>query len=304
MLAKLFTVISHDRDNGLVKAIQLVHTFEQTRHMLVHPPNLAIVEVDVFLEAELFAVACVRQVLVVRIEVVHPQEERRIIRTLLLALQPRDRLLGHRRRADDLVGLRGCAHQRVVDVHKALLQAVLPGQEHVRHDQTGIPACIAQVLGQRVMFAFQAAVHLPTPMRGGVQRSEKAGERRQGPRSRRVRVLKDRCLGSKRIDVGRSGPRVAITAQVIRAQRVDGHDQDVQLLGTLLRAARAYERCSGDQTQCESQSYDRAHGLEGACQLLGTTSSMRGACPRKTEFWWKSWRWSIEGVRSKASLSI
>ena len=47
MFAKLFTVIGDDRDNGLVKSIQLVHTFEQTRHMLIDPTNLAVVQVDV-----------------------------------------------------------------------------------------------------------------------------------------------------------------------------------------------------------------------------------------------------------------
>ncbi len=65
----------------------------------------------------------------------------------------------------------------------------------------------------------------------GVARSEERRVRGAGGAHGRVGDLEERSLGRQGVDAGRGGAPVAVGAQVIGAQRVDGEQQHVGPVG-------------------------------------------------------------------------
>ena len=191
----------------------------------------------------------------VRIVVVHPEEE------LLVAVRvdERDRVVGDlaRRRAARLHRpVDGDVQRRalgVVLVHAALEAAAIGEREVVEAEQAA-----GEVAG--VVQRLRGGAHVgpePRPpdrlVPGDRGRPAAGGDRRHRvARRRRVRpaVLEQRPFRGQRVDHRRRRARVAVAAEVVGAQRVDGDQQQVEVGGTV--AGRSTMRAGGGSASVAS----------------------------------------------------
>jgi hypothetical protein len=92
-------------------------------------------------------------------------------------------------------------------------QSLMPVHEHIRGDRSGLVIVVA---GEHAVL-------------GRVQAGQQRGNRRLGPAGGGNGIIEHHRSLGELVDVRRSGSTVAVTAEMIRSQRVHHHDQDVGL---------------------------------------------------------------------------
>ncbi len=173
-------------------------------------------------QPQLFAERRRRVVGAVRVEVVQVEEE-----GLAQTLAHGERALGHARGVLPQAGLveaREAAAEAAVRVEAGRVLA----HDRARRHRRGGEAARAEQLGDRrdLLGDAERAVLLAEEARR-VTRGEQRVDGRVGARSLRARVFEEVALGGQRIEAWARRPPVAVGAQVIGAQRVDEHDDDV-----------------------------------------------------------------------------
>ena len=175
-------------------------------------------------------------VFVVRVEVVHEEKEG----TLVFAefLQERQRALRHPdgRHVRVPLGLVG------VEYFEALVEAVLGPDEAVTHHARGGEPRLRQPLGQRLRRSGKRRQHEVETVTVRVLPREDRRHGGLGPWGRGIGAVEAHAAFGQLFEGRRGIARVAVGAQVVRAQGVDQDQQDVPGCVALRAAARAEER--------------------------------------------------------------
>ena len=167
------------------------------------------------------------EVVVVRIEVVHRQEEG----VTPAAVQPADGGVGDLLRGDGLVRMRAVGQRLVVLREPAREAEALPEQE-VAHDGGGLIAFLLEGRGERLELRLQHGGDAGHAAAVGHEAGEHRRDGGLGPRSRRVGLLEGDALFGQSVDRGGRGGRLAQAERgdMLRADRVEDHQQHVGVL--------------------------------------------------------------------------
>ena len=191
------------------------------------------------------AEAAMIEVVEVRVEVVDEEEEG--LAGIREIAEESDGRVGHRFGRRVFVAARRVFEVDVV----ALLETRVPlcRQQNVAHD-TGRPVAVAREdLGQGVGRLRELGEDVVDPQGRGVKAGDHRGDRGLGPGSGRVRAFEADRSPREGVDVRRGRARVAVAAEMVRAQRVDHDEEDVGG-----RGGGAADDCGGEQRQARAAS--------------------------------------------------
>jgi hypothetical protein len=191
------------------------------------PPDLRVDEGDLAVVALLRLRGLVGSV---RVEVVHPQEQRGLARGGLA--QPGQRGVGHLRGI--ALGREGFAAPRArvdaIVVDPESLIEPEPGIERERGDERRrAVAGAGQPLGEREVAGLEREVAVgPHPVSGRVEPCEQARVRGQGDRRGGERPIEANAARGQGVDLGRARRGVAVGADPIGARRVERDEDEVE----------------------------------------------------------------------------
>src|SRR2546426_3467763 len=235
----------------MVEETPLLQEREQPPHLRVREGNLAVVEVSAIAAGVGFR----RSVRKMGIVEVSPQKKR--LRGSLL--QTAERLI-HHQVATPLgeveIGFVEPAEVEVIEVgFKPLIESE-SGVENGRADKGGRRvAAIAQALGQgRGVCRELVAAEIVHPRRHGEAARKDYGVRGQRDRHGSVSLREPGAKARQGVDVRRLNASVAVTPQVVRAQGVNGDEDDVGLRASSSRGSVLGEDAGygGQQREPES----------------------------------------------------
>jgi len=208
-------VVGRDAKNGPVPQPLAREIGDKSPDETVHVGDLAVVSVD-GRGAEI--VPLVRHERVVRLEEMSPREERlRSVR----AYEPRQRRIDERRILALRVGILPDSEAEAGALERVVL--VLHEEEERGEEPPGRVPLGAEDLreGGRVVGAH------PKDERGAIPGGHQPQDGEKAAGGRRVGVVKDDPLAGHPVDARRDGARIAVAAEVIRAERVHGDDDEI-----------------------------------------------------------------------------
>jgi len=208
----------------------------------------------------------------VRVDVVHPEEERAFWISMLRDPEQRG-VGGARRRAlEDFLDPPSPVDVLVdvlVDVIVVVVEVAggphrLIGEHDVRHECRGLVR-VGQQVRHQLHVVRQELIKLPYAVIVRQLTGQNADDARRGVRVCRVGALEDRRIGEVAVDVGARRAFVSVQPQVIGAQCVDGDQQDVTR--GLWRARAQREQCES-AVSAHSLDENRVHGETIAAQAV------------------------------------
>ena len=262
MLVESFAVVGGHDEQGVVALPRLGEHCVETAHQIVGPGDLAVVQPAGVSRRVRFG----RLVGIVRIVEVHPCEA-----PLRSGLAKPCRRFGHCRVSAFLDGIEEpcvvVANLEPVGVGvEPATESGLLRQHDRRYEGAGSEPASLQDLGeQRHARAQRRRYVVSNPMFGRVEPGKQRDMR--GPRERhlRRRVQGHRALARQPIQVGRGHGRVAVYAQTIGAERVDGDQHQVPggaRCGWWLGCTRGARRQPRDHTHTDPRVL-KDHGRPG-----------------------------------------
>ncbi len=255
VFSKRLTVVRHDDDHGIPELVRSLEFRKQTSELLIDERDLCIVrprpEPRQCLQRRV-----IRQV---RIEVVHPREERGLSVRAVPRAEPAQDGVGDRagRALVEIEHPRPIAVRRDLEVVpvETLVQPEPRVQNEAADERRGLVPVRPETLGQRrVLLAQTVDAVVENAVAGGRKPGQDGSVRWQGDRHACHRVGEQDAAAAERVDERGLGLIVAIASEPVGPDGVERHEQEVVSLRVPPADERAEVRTAG-----------------GAAGLAGTT---------------------------------